>query len=353
MTRRTYQSMTELPAWGTAKVPPTEFQLWGYGEIRATMVGGQRETVYLTQANAQAIEAEWSRRQIRGSFDYHHEFAKSAGWFDIEARSDGLWVVGIEWTPTMLAHFARREYRYCSPAFVIAMADGQKQITELTNVAITNYPATDRQRPLIALSRVRRSYSMTPEQAKTLAAQIIDACKGDSSLVDSVALLLMADAPAAEEAPADPAMEAEAAAVQEVVATARTLTGLEAPRQIVGALKQLSVVASERDQAVKELTQLKHHAAVEQAIRDRKLSPAKREEALKVDPQEFAGAMRFASLIVDDAVLTPKTKAEAATDPKAAINEDMRRYCAKTGTDVEAFAAQWVAKFGAETFRAK
>lgn len=356
MGRRQYRSMTELPAWGTAEAPPVEIRLWPYGEINASRMGKRYETVYLTPENAQAIEAEWTRRQIRGAFDYDHEFKLAAGWYDIEARQDGLWLVGIQWTPTAQAHFTAREYRYCSPAFYTQRdASGKDQIVELTNVALTNFPATDNQRPLIALGckPKRRRSSMTPDEAKAKAAEIVKICAGDESKIADVALLLvggMEEMPS-EELPAAPMPVEEMS--QEVVQTAMSITGLSKPREVIGALKQLSVVSLERDKAVAELAQLRHHAAVEQAIKDRKLSPARREEALKADPAEFAGAMRFASVLVDDSILTPKSNEPKEVKPEDAINDEMRGWCRSMGKDVTEFAAYWTKRYPGVTFKAR
>jgi phage I-like protein len=318
------------------------------------MFGGWRETFYLTRPDSLKFVAEWKRRNIHGAFDYNHELKESAGWFELEARDDGLWAVNIKWTPTLLKHFAAKEYRYYSPYFQTQDRNGKSFVTALLNVAITNFPATDNQRPLIALSQRRsKKYMYDAQSAKALASKIISLLKADEAQADSVALLLMEGAAPAEEAPAEElAIEAtpEQQEAQVIAQTAYSVTGLKGAA-VVGALKALSAAAAERDAARKELATIKHSQAVEDAIRAKKLAPAKRAEALASDPQEFLGAMRFASLIVDDTVLTPAPKAE----PKAAdvINDAMRSYCAKHSVNVDDFAANWIAKWGNVPFEAR
>lgn len=342
---RAYGTLQELPAWGTADAPPTAFRIFPFGSSHATLFGRKRETVYLTRQDALSIVAEWKRRNIHGALDFNHELREAAGWFEIEVRDDGLYAVKVQWTAPMVARFAAKQYRYYSPYFGTVIRDKKTYVVELLNVAITNFPATDNQRPLIALSAMatRRYSNMDASTAKALAAKIISALKADEAQTDSIALLLMegeapADMPPAEEMAAAPQDE-EMLAVAQAAFTATGATGREA----IGALKALATAAKERDIAVKELSAIKHSAEVEKAIADRKLAPSMREVALATDPKEFLGAMRFASPIVDTAVLTPKTK---EVQPADVINDEMRAYCRKHNTDVEAFAKTWVSKWG-------
>jgi hypothetical protein len=348
-----YRTVKELPAWGTAKNPPKEFLLFPFGASSATFDDGSASTVYLTKEGAAGIVSEWARRNIRGMFDFNHDFGLSWGWYDIEVRADGLWLVDIEWTADTLAHFRLKKIRYCSPAF---RTDNKNNITRLTNVALTNLPATDNQRPLIALSLIRgkrRRYSMlTPDQAIEKANAIIAACEGKPELADKVALLLMGgDEPVAEPAleggaeMANPAQEEE----QMIAASAIALTGLKG-RACVGALKQFSTVLVERDAARKELAAIKHNAAVERAIAEKRLPPSKRAEALAADPVEFLGAMRFASIVIDTETLSAKTNEPKIVKAEDAINDDMKTYCKKTGQDITKVAQRWVAKFPGTPF---
>ncbi len=354
------RTVQPLPAWGTAKAPPKEFRLFTLGEtMGATWMGGRRESFVLALEGAQAIIAEWSRRNIEGAFDRDHDFGDSRGTFDIELRADGLWVVSIVWTPETLSLFAAKKLRYYSPAFDVQRSAKGKEVRDdkgrllinaLVNIALTNFPATDNLRPLISLSlsqkkgrAPRRLTMLTPEQALEKANEVIAACEGKPELADKVALLLMSEAPI-EEAPIEEAPEMsadEAVADGQIAATARKLTGLSQPAQVTGALHQLAAARTELANTRKELAQIKHVAAVEQAIKERKLTPAKRDEALKQDPQFFAGFIALASPVVDDTVYTAKTSEPKEIKSEDLINDEMIAYCAKHGADVKVFAASY------------
>lgn len=353
---RLYRTVAALPAWGTPENPPKEFRLFALGETHATKWGGKREVVVLTEANALAIVKEWSRRNIAGHFDRDHDFGDSRGRFDISYRAgDGLWCESIQWTPETLQKFKERKLQYHSPAFDVLKDDfgrairddkGRLTITELYNVALTNFPATDNLRPLIALSQrgsARRRYNMTPEQALEKANEVIAACEGKPELADKVALLLMSEAPIA---PAEePAME-EGAKEEDamIVQTARAVTGLKG-RAVVGALQQFGVVVKERNSLAAELRAIRHTAAVNKAIEDRLLAPSKKEAALAMDPELFAGQMTLATPLVDGTQYTAKSNEPKVVEPKDLINDAMRAFCASSGTPVEEFAATWARKY--------
>lgn len=86
--------------------------------------------------------------QMRGNdlvVDYEHatmktngEAAPAAGWIqELEARDDGLWA-RISWTNKGADFIRAREYRYFSP---VVKLDKERRVTELLNVALTNFPA--------------------------------------------------------------------------------------------------------------------------------------------------------------------------------------------------------------------
>lgn len=137
----------------TADGPPTEFRLLKLGKNATT-----KGEINLTRAAMSAVIAsikEDGRDQNRLSFDFNHaqlravtaEEGKSAGWFSVEAREDGLWIVNAEWTPAASAALSAREYRFFSP---VLMLNKDREPTRLINVALTNLPATKNQTPLVA-----------------------------------------------------------------------------------------------------------------------------------------------------------------------------------------------------------
>jgi hypothetical protein len=369
---RLWRTFQELPAWGTAEAPPTEFLLFPFGPSNATFSDGSRDTVYLTQQNAQKIVEEWIRREIPGMFDFNHDFGLSWGWYWIEVRADGLWVVDIDWTQDTLEYFKLKKIRFYSPAFNTVKDDeGRNLVISLLNIALTNLPATDNQRPLIARSRRqrprRRQHTMdTPslEDLKAKAQELIDTFGAKGDLMDIVMWLdklLRGDStanvePGAAAEEADPLIEETATEDDKedemIAATAKKVTGLKG-RACVGALNNLRALAQKGASALKELSTLKHKNAVELALKERKITPAQKKEALESDPEEFRGAMKWAQPILDDTEISAKTREPKDPDEAAkelAKNPKLIAYCAEKKSDPLAYAQQWVAKFGTEPF---
>lgn len=369
-----YQARTvqALPAWGTAEAPPGEFRLFAFGEtMTATWWGNKREKFVLTKEGANVIIQEWSRRNIEGAFDRDHDFGDSRGTFDIELRADGLWVSSIQWTAETLQKFAEKKLRYYSPAFDVTYDDNHEpvrdaekrlQICSLLNIALTNYPATDNLRPLIALSQKRphrRLTTMDIAAARSFAAKIAEYVGSKEYTVDGLALMLMegetADPAAITEDPSaetDPMLEGAKAEEQMIASAAIAATGLKG-RACVGALQQLGAVVKERDKAVMELRTIKHAAAVEQALKERKITPDQKADALKEDPELFRGSMKWARPVVDGETYTAKTAEPKEVKPADVITDEMRAWCASHNRDLAEYSAFWASRFPGVPFSAR
>lgn len=142
---------------------PTELLLFNAG-LTYTSKG-----TYLYDQLAQiSVETKLKEHVLDGKcpIDYGHAMVgwnggpdqKAAGWFTPEVRDGALWATKIEWTPDALKALSDKEWRYWSPAFYCDYEEVSYEdqvccrITELTNVALTNLPATKKQKPIIASS---------------------------------------------------------------------------------------------------------------------------------------------------------------------------------------------------------
>ncbi len=137
-----------------ASSAPTEFRLFALGQNKTS-----KGTFILDAAGLDSILAAHKDQGNDLAFDYEHQAfttasngqpAPAAGWFSIEARSDGLWVVNARWTDVAARMIGNKEYRYFSPAFTV---DKANRITRLMNVALTNLPASKEMQALIAASQ--------------------------------------------------------------------------------------------------------------------------------------------------------------------------------------------------------
>ena len=125
---------------------PTAFRIWRAG-VNVTDYGPH----VLTDRSLELLLEQQATRGNLFSVDINHlslnkdaplENQKAVGFFRIEARGGELWAVGCEWTDTVRAGLAKRppEWRFHSPAYAVDPDSGE--IVSLTNLALTNNPAT-------------------------------------------------------------------------------------------------------------------------------------------------------------------------------------------------------------------
>lgn len=133
--------------------PPTEFRVLANGLTETT-----KGPILFDDKAGKAILGKFREHGLDAlPFDVGHgmlsPFAgpdahKAAGWFTPEVRKDGLYAADIEWTEYGASALRKREFRYFSPAIVV---DGESgRALHLINIALTNIPATKKQKPLVA-----------------------------------------------------------------------------------------------------------------------------------------------------------------------------------------------------------
>ncbi len=136
--------------------PPSEFRLFKFGENRTT-----QGTFILDPAGLDAVMAAYRDHGVELAIDYEHNTFKTAaagkapaaGWFNPEARSDGLWAANVRWTEPATRHLRDKEYRYFSPTF---KHDAGRRVIALLPAALTNFPSSKNQEALVAASETAR-----------------------------------------------------------------------------------------------------------------------------------------------------------------------------------------------------
>lgn len=143
--------------------PPKEFKILNFGTTRMRK-GGRIFNIIFDEVSRDSVFAaleSQGRKQLPIDFDHGmlgfistRESSMAAGWFTLEARSDGLWAADIEWTKKAFESIKEREFRFTSPALFLEELEqvGDFRATEVINVALTNLPATVSQKPLVANS---------------------------------------------------------------------------------------------------------------------------------------------------------------------------------------------------------
>lgn len=137
---------------------PTEFCIFRSGvtettkgPVRFTARAGKSVMGRMANLGRDALPFDYGHGQV--SMLKSHESQRAAGWFKPEVRmadaGPELWATDIHWTPTARQALADKEYRYFSPTLYRDSETGE--VTELTNIALTNLPATKNQTPLVGL----------------------------------------------------------------------------------------------------------------------------------------------------------------------------------------------------------
>lgn len=138
--------------------PVTEFRLFAYGLVQTTKGVFLFDELSASMVMA-TYQAEFAASKKRMCFDYSHNIwlpnptpveAEACGWFDLELRSDGLWVVNIEWLAETQERLATKKYRYYSPALDF---DEMGRIVCIYNIALTNIPSMYDVQPLALTQR--------------------------------------------------------------------------------------------------------------------------------------------------------------------------------------------------------
>lgn len=140
---------------------PTDFRVIPAGEFRAWDGRPSDCPVWVcTEEDGHRIVAELAARARKSVIDYEHATLKAkreavkapaAGWFErAEWRSDGVWLVGVDWTAQAAREIADKAYRYISPVFSYDNTSGR--VLSLLHAALTNEPGLDGLTDLAALA---------------------------------------------------------------------------------------------------------------------------------------------------------------------------------------------------------
>ena len=310
---------------------PAEFQVLPEGKIA---VHGD-EPAYLDEEAAVKIIAAYKARGNDMVIDYEHQSladvqSPAAGWIKdlVWKGAEGLWAV-VEWTAKAAEYLKNREYRYFSPVMLVGAVD--RKVALLVNVALTNNPAMNNLRPIVAkatdfIENQKKEDTML-EKLKTLLGLAADA--GEDKIMEGVTLLVN-KVKALETAP-------QVIACKEVLAAlgAKAEAGKDEVIQIVASLKapadvaktlSLEVAALKTKIAGMEQTDL-----VTLALKEGKTSPEElgkwgRDLALK-SPEQFKQIVlsRPAGSVipVDSILLAAKDTQVALDDTQRAVNKMM------------------------------
>lgn len=259
--------------------PPSEFRIFKAGSNHT------KKGVFLfDDKDAEALMHKAKEHGADYSIDYGHAMFSvfgggdpadthaAAGWFKPALRAGELWATDVTWTDKAARKLAAREFRYISPTF---HRDEAGHIQELCNVALTNIPATNGLKPLIA--------SLSPEdQAAIRAALSPPPSPSEVSPMNPKILALLGLAADATEAQALAALTAlSARATGGLEATLATLTQKQSQADILGTLMAWKTTAEQVPTLTARITEIETERAkaemkqlLDSAVADGKVAPA-------------------------------------------------------------------------------
>ena len=297
---------------------PSEFQVLPEGKIE---INGE-EPAYMDENAASMIIAAWKDRGNDMVIDYEHQSltdgqSPAAGWIKklTWKGKEGLWVV-VEWTSKAAEYLKNREYRYFSPVMLVNKKD--RRVAVLVNVALTNNPAINNLKPIMAkftdvTVKHGEKEDVMNEKLRKLLCLAADA--GEDKIIEAVTLSINKATPVACKEVLDALGAKTEAGKDEVVRIVASLkgstvvackevmealgvqtgAGKEEVLRVVASLKAPGDVAVQLSQQVAELTSkissMEQQDLVTLALKEGKTSPEEldkwgRDLALKA-PEQF------------------------------------------------------------------
>lgn len=282
----------DLAAAGGA---PVEFRLLPLGRFKSSDGSGRpvevKEGWLLDRNGAQQIAALSVGRVSRCVIDFEHQTLRSAengkpapaaGWFSrLEARADGLWAVGVEWTAQAAQMIADKQYRYISPVFPYDRRTGA--VLGIAHAALTNDPGLDGLTDLAAMAALANQFLTPPTQEEMPMKALLAALGLPETATEAEALAALS---ALKATSPDPAKYVDVG----------VLTAKHAEHALVAA--ELAALKAEKHQAEVD-------AVIQAALAAGKLSPATEPHARKLAEVGLADLSAFIDASVP--VIVPDT----------------------------------------------
>jgi phage I-like protein len=241
--------------------------------------------------------------------------APAAGWLiDFESRDGGAIWARVDWTDEGARSVAAREYRYISPVFH-ATSDGE--VIQLLSAALTNRPNLR----LTALNQLQTHFDEEARmKAKLLKILGLEANASDDEAFEAVTNLnaRLQDAEKAKQAAPD--------------------SEKWAPRaELLTALNRVAEWEKAMETAKAEAFRAKVIAAVDQAVKDGKVTPAAKDYHLNACKDE-AALVAFNQMVAASVPFGAQAPAQPQGD-QVALNQVELDVCTAMGIAPEAFAA--------------
>ena len=298
----------------------------------------------------QAIVAKSLQASIDLVVDYEHQTdyskgngrpAPAAGWIkELEVRPDGIWA-RVEWTSTAKRHLDEKEYRYISPTFLFDKKT--LEVRQILRAGLTNAPAMD----LKALAKLNHEDLMNDFlKALLKLLGLPEDTEADAALAKLSELLNGTTALTTRITAACKALGLDESADEEAVKTAiAKLSDTDSDDDDDEGQDNTKFVSVEdHNKVVEQLakfqgerTEEKATAAVDDAIREGKLTPAQRDWAVGFateNAESFAKFVESQPVIVKPGTQTPN-KAPARNGGE--LDDDEKAACKILGIAAEDF----------------
>lgn len=176
---------------------PTEFRIFVMGENQTK----DGMVFVYNELSAQSVIELWKKNQTRLSIDFEHSSTEAAadgaiavtgapaqGWFDLEARPDGLYAINVEWLEPAATYIRDKKYLFYSPVFS-HMKDPPYVVVEMVSIGLTNLPRINGLTPLAQCKAGPVTYKAWPVSDETWNAEVqklrwLQACTATDGKVD-------------------------------------------------------------------------------------------------------------------------------------------------------------------------
>jgi phage I-like protein len=339
----------------TDGVVPEWVQLWEKGWIETT----KYPPSLCDDESMRLVMKDHEDRGVDIVIDYEHQTetgqkAPAAGWIkELESRDDGLWA-RVEWTAIAADHISKKEYRYFSPVYFVRQSD--QRIVSLESVALTNYPATKKQKPLVNkggkgnemdfFKMVLKALGLAEDTDETKVIQVLKAAKDTAGKVAGI-LGLKHDAGPEEIETSVRALKAKADSPPPASPQVLSFLGLSADAkepEVLVQLQTLKAGAPETAQVKAELETVKQKLAkrdtdelTAKALAEGKISAAQEDWFRGYAAKDFEGATAYVAKATPTVPVTPLPKTKESDSDPAVLTDEQKQINKQLGITDEAW----------------
>lgn len=152
---------------------PVEFRLFKAGENETSkgvfLFDAKAADLVMAAARDRAVDYQIDLEHLALDTESRAFDPDARGWFQLDVRNGELWAVNVKWTPDGARRLSEKTQRYISPAF---LADEERRVIEIINIALCAMPATHGAPALVAATGRQPRMKTLKDRKNELAARL-------------------------------------------------------------------------------------------------------------------------------------------------------------------------------------